>query len=109
VQRVLGGPSRQGALVKRIGRWVYNSDSTLYGEAGWHLDGGPVVLDFMPGNHSCCIGGPRCCHGCYLLYGWPGREHEPVAMHLRSAMQCIEEELDALFACRPGLVEILPR
>jgi len=24
--------------VKRIGRWTYNSESTLYGEAGWHLD-----------------------------------------------------------------------
>jgi hypothetical protein len=87
---------------RRIGRWVYNSDSTYYGEAGWHLDGGPIVLDFMPGHHGCCNGGPRCCRGTYLLYGWPGRLHEPVATHLRAAMQWVEDELDEMLAARIG-------
>jgi hypothetical protein len=83
-------------MTRHIGRWTYNSDSGLYGEAGWHLDGTPLVIDFMPGNHQCCNGGPRCCRGCYLLYGWPGQEHEPVATHVGYAMECVEEWWDAL-------------
>ena len=54
--------------VKRIGRWTYNSESTLDGEAGWHLDDSPVVIDFMPGMTDCEPG-----RGLYLGYNWPGR------------------------------------
>jgi hypothetical protein len=79
-------------MSRRIGNWVYNSDSTLYGEAGWHLDGSPLVIDFMPGHHGCCNGSPRCCRGTYLLYNWPGREHEPLATHLRWAMEVAEDD-----------------
>jgi hypothetical protein len=34
---------------RRLGRWSYDNTSTLPGVAGWHLDGSPVVIDFMPG------------------------------------------------------------
>jgi hypothetical protein len=83
-------------MSRRIGRWAYDSTGTLPGDAGWHLDGGPVVLDFFRGNHQCCIGGPRCCRGCYLLAGWPGREHEPVSLYLRDAMEIVEREHDEM-------------
>jgi len=81
---------------RRRGRWTYNSDSAMYGEAGWHLDGTPLVIDFMPGDHQCCNGGPNCCRGCYLLYGWPGNGHEPVGTHVDYAMECVEEWWDTL-------------
>lgn len=81
--------------MRRIGRWTYDSDSTLYGEAGWHLDGGPVVLDFMPGRPAECGHFPPC-RGEYQLHGWPGREWESIACPLRDAMQIIEEEHDEL-------------
>jgi hypothetical protein len=77
--------------VTRRGRWTYNSDSLRYGEAGWHLDGSPLVLDFMPGYTDC---GPS--RGMYLLYNWAGREHEPVSTHARHAMETAESEWDAL-------------
>lgn len=82
---------------RRIGRWVYDDSDRHWGAAGWHLDGSPVVIDFMPGDHSCCNGGRRCCRGCYLLYNWPhySREHEPVATHLADAMELVEEWWDA--------------
>jgi hypothetical protein len=90
---------------RRIGRWVYDDSDGEYGNAGWHLDGSPVVIDFMPGNHQCCIGGPRCCRGCYLLYNWPGNlpfcgapppvgDCEPVALYLRDAMGVVEDAWD---------------
>jgi hypothetical protein len=81
-------------ITRRRGRWAYNSESTRYGEAGWHLEDTSIVIDFMPGNHQCCNGGRRCCHGCYVLHGWPGREHEPVSMHVDDAMEAIEQEWD---------------
>jgi hypothetical protein len=97
-------------MTRRIGRWVYNSTSTRYGEAGWNLmdsrgrDGKPIVIDFMPGDHSCCIGGPRCCRGCYQLHNWPRGipfgcqqdvwDHEPVSLYLRDAMKEVEEMWD---------------
>lgn len=77
---------------RRIGRWTYDGTSNQYGIAGWHLDGGPIVLDFMPGHHGCCNGGPGRC-GAYLLYGWPGREHEPVDRYLRGAMDWVESQV----------------
>jgi hypothetical protein len=80
----------------RRGRWTYNGGEALYGIAGWHLDGTPLVIDFMPGNHQCCNGGRGCCHGCYVLYNWPARSHDPVSMYVDSAMEAIEEEWDAL-------------
>jgi hypothetical protein len=80
----------------RRGRWTYDGTTGLYGEAGWHLDGTPLVIDFMPGNHQCCNGGPRCCKGCYLLYGWRGNEHEPMGTHVDYAMEVAEEYWDAL-------------
>jgi hypothetical protein len=83
---------------KRIGRWVYNSTSTRYGIAGWHLDDSPVVIDFMPGRGWDGKGE-------YQLYNWPagtpfGQErpavfdHEPLARYLRDAMQEVEEAWD---------------
>jgi hypothetical protein len=80
-------------MSRRIGRWAYNSDSTQYGEAGWRLDGTPVVIDYMPGCQGGCNPGGRC--GGYLLYGWPGRwEGEQVDRYLRGAMEQIEQEWD---------------
>jgi hypothetical protein len=54
------------------------------------------VIDLMPGNHGCCNGGRDCCRGSYLLYNWPGREHEPVSRYVDSAMEYVEREWDAL-------------
>lgn len=94
-------------MSRRMGRWVYNSDSTLYGEAGWHLDGSPVVLDFMPGHHGCCDGGPRCCHGCYLIYGLPGyTDSEPVDRYLAGAMEWAEKEWDKVRAAKLASMSI---
>jgi hypothetical protein len=88
-------------VTRRVGRWVYNSGSSQYGEAGWNLTGSvgrggkPVVIDFMPGAHDCCIGGPDCCRGNYHLYNFPGKhDHYPVARHLRYAMEEVEEMWD---------------
>jgi uncharacterized protein (DUF2237 family) len=78
---------------RRFGRWTYNSNSTRYGEAGWHLEGGPVVIDFMPDHYSQCPHFPHC-RGEYQLHGWPGREWESVACRLREAMDVIEQEHD---------------
>jgi hypothetical protein len=77
--------------VRRRGRWTYNSDSTRYGVAGWHLDGTPLVIDFMPGYTDC-----EPSRGMYLLYNWPGREHEPLSTHVGHAMEVAEGEYDAL-------------
>lgn len=92
----------EGCPVRRIGRWIYNADDGLPGEPGWHLDGGPVVLDFMPGHHGCCNGGSRCCRGCYLLSGWPERYFEPAGRYLRDAMEWAERELDEMLAALTG-------
>jgi hypothetical protein len=81
---------------RRRGRWTYDATDNHYGEAGWHLDGTPIVIDFMPGDHQCCNGGRGCCHGSYLLYGWPGREHEAIATHVDFAMECVEGWWDKL-------------
>jgi len=97
-------------VTRRIGRWVYNSGSTRYGEAGWNLTGSagrggkPVVIDFMPGAHDCCIGGPDCCRGNYLLYNFPGKcDDMPVARYLRDAMEEVEEMWDNR---EPGITSI---
>lgn len=83
---------------RRLGRWVYHDRDFGYGTAGWLLGGSPLVLDFMPGDHSCCDGGPRCCRGTYLLYNWPagraGRER-PMSRWLRYAMEEAEGLWDA--------------
>ena len=90
-------------MSRRIGRWIYNSESTRYGEAGWHLDGGPIVLDWMPAcDEGCEPGIPGAerydsehydC--CWSLYGWPDRiEAEPVSRYLPDAMAQIEQEYD---------------
>ena len=78
-------------MSRRIGRWIYNGSGPL---PGWHLEDSPVVLDFDPSSHACCIGGPGCRGGAYILYGWPGRDHEPVSSDLRSAMEWAEEAWD---------------
>jgi len=88
--------------VKRIGRWTYNSESTLYGEAGWHLDDSPVVIDFMPGMTDCEPG-----RGLYLGCNWPGRAGGwIVSKYCREAMRIVEQEWDelpfAVFAARGG-------
>jgi hypothetical protein len=57
------------SAARRWGRWAYDNTSTLYGVAGWHLDGSPVVIDFMPGVTD---GEPG--RGLYLGYNWPGRD-----------------------------------
>ena len=83
-------------MSRRIGRWVYNSDSTLYGEAGWHLTGSsgeggrPIVIDFMPGMYD---GEPG--RGLYLGYNWPG-SHDGwiVSKWCREAMRIVEEQWD---------------
>ena len=93
-------------MSRRIGRWVYNSDSTLYGEAGWNLtgsagDGGrPIVIDYTPGwgcddYHA---PGERC--GGYVLYNWPGEDDgEPVGRYMRDAMTEVEQRWDqSIFA-----------
>ena len=73
---------------RRIGRWTYNTESTLYGEAGWHLDGSPVVIDFMPGMTD---GEPG--RGLYLGYNWPGRaDGWIISKHCREAMRLVEEK-----------------
>lgn len=104
-------PAGAGKRPKRMGRWTYNSASSLYGEAGWHLDGAHVVIDFMPGDRACCNGGRNCCRGCYLLYNWPRGlqfdgtsppvyDCDPVARYLRDAMRLVEEAWhEAIFAC----------
>ena len=91
-------------MSRRIGRWVCNSESTRYGEAGWHLDNGPVVIDFMPGVPAACHHRPPH-RGEYQLHNWPqdlpfaGSEspvldHHSVACSLRDAMRVAEEEWD---------------
>jgi hypothetical protein len=71
------------------------------------------VIDLMPGRRGCCSGGPRCCRGTYLRYGWPRNVQfdgscpvfggEPLATHLRAAMELVEREWDdALFALLAG-------
>lgn len=81
-------------MSRRLGRWAYNSESTRYGVAGWHLDGSPVVIDFMPGFTD---GAPA--RGMYLVYNWPNSAHidaDPVATHVQDAMRAIEREWDSL-------------
>lgn len=66
----------------------------LLRRGGLHLDGGPIVIDFMPGFTD---GEP--CRGMYLIYNWPNHTHidaEPVATHLREAMRAVETEWDEL-------------
>jgi hypothetical protein len=82
---------------KRIGRWTYDGSEPL---PGWHLDNSPVVLDFDPGSHSCCDGGPGCRGGAYILYEWKGREYEPISGDLRSAMEWAERAWDKEQASR---------
>jgi hypothetical protein len=87
-----------------IGRWTLNDASTLYGEAGWHLDGGPIVLDWMPACEEGCeegtIDDDEHYDCCWSLYGWPGRlEADPVGRYLPEAMRQVEREWDnATFA-----------
>lgn len=83
---------------RQAGRWTLNSTSTLYGEAGWHLDGGHIVLDWMPSCEEGCPPGTRgeehadCC---WCLYGWPGQfAAKPVDKDLAAAMRQVEQEWD---------------
>jgi hypothetical protein len=94
---------------RRRGRWTYNSDSTYYGQAGWHLDGAElvtgteIVVDFMPGLPAwCCHNPPH--RGEYQLHNWPGREWDSVACTADDAMRIIEQEYDeaVLAALRGG-------
>ena len=79
-----------------LGRWTLNTDSTRYGVAGWHLDDGPIALDWMPACDKGCepgAPGPGHCDCCWSLFGWPGRiEAEPVDRDLLTAMAQIEDE-----------------
>ena len=83
-------------MSERIGRWTLNDESADCGEAGWHLDAGPIVLDWMPAcEEGCEPGTPGEEHYdcCWSLYGWPGRlEADPVDRDLEAAMRRIEEE-----------------
>lgn len=92
IVRPHGKPGRPGTG-RRIGRWAYNSDSTLYGVAGWHLDNSPVVIAFRPfrlGMTDC-----RPSRGLYLGYNWPGRpDGWLVAKCRRDAMRIVEREWD---------------
>jgi hypothetical protein len=84
----------------RIGRWVFSEESIQYGEAGWHLDGSPVVIDFMPDAEDYGSG----IEGCFLGYNWPGR-HDcwEVSMYLAEAMSIVEQEWDEfVFAAIKG-------
>jgi hypothetical protein len=88
--------------MRRVGRWTYNSDSTYYGEAGWHLDGTHVVIDWMPDHNGNCPHQPRH-RGEYQLHGWPGRAFESVACGFRDAMAVVEEMYDeAIVAALAG-------
>lgn len=89
-------------MSKRMGRWAYNSESTQYGEAGWHLDDSPVVIDFMPGMTDCEPG-----RGLYLGYNWPGCDDGwIVSKWCRDAMSIVEEQWDEyLFATLAGDAE----
>ena len=74
----------------RRGRWTYDSTTTYYGAAGWHLDGTPIVIDFMPGYIDC-----EPSRGMYLLYNWPGKiDGEPIATQVDRAMEIIEDDWD---------------
>jgi hypothetical protein len=82
-------------MSRHWGRWTYNSDSIQYGEAGWHLNGTPLVLDFMPGRSGECPHTGRC-RGSYLLYGDPcwHLHTASVGCFLRDAMRWTEEHWD---------------
>ena len=83
-------------MTERAGRWVLDDESARYGEAGWHLDGGPIVLDWMPACEEGCepgSSGREHYECCWALYGWPGRpEAKPVDRYLTAAMAWIEYE-----------------
>jgi hypothetical protein len=78
-------------MSRRIGRWVYDDRDFDYGNAGWHLDGSPLVIDFMPGMTDCEPG-----RGMYLGYNWPGDSLGDwmLATHLREAMRVAEKRWD---------------
>ena len=82
--------------MNEIGRWTLSDTSTRYGVAGWHLDGGPIVLDWMPACDEGCgpdTWGDEHYDCCWSLYGWPGREEaEPIDKYLPTAMEQIERE-----------------
>jgi hypothetical protein len=69
----------------RRGRWTYNSRSTRYGIAGWHLDGTPLVIDFMP-DHGWDGKGE------YQLYNDPCyHDHKSLDRYVNGAMREAEE------------------
>jgi len=77
---------------RRRDRWTYNSDSSQYGEAGWHLDGTPLVLDFMPGHGWDGKGE-------YQLYNDPCLiNHTSVDRYMDGAMRWTEEHWDTTHA-----------
>jgi hypothetical protein len=86
-------------MTRRIGRWIYNSESTLYGEAGWHLKGSPIVIDFMLGADPDERG-----RGIYLGYNWPGVDDGwYVSRYCRDSMSRVEKQWDEfLFATLAG-------
>jgi hypothetical protein len=77
---------------KRIGRWVYDDTDNHYGVAGWHLDGTPLVIDFMP-DHGWDGKGE------YQLYNDPCyHDHHPLDHYVDEAMQEVEEHWDTVHA-----------
>lgn len=75
--------------VRRRGRWTWNTDSIKYGEAGWHLDGTPLVIDFMPGHGYDNKGE-------YQIYNDPCVDnHTGLDRYMVGAMEWAEEHWDA--------------
>jgi hypothetical protein len=86
---------------RRRGRWTYNSDSTMYGEAGWHLDGTPLVIDFMPG-HGCDSKGE------YQIYNDPCYwDHDPLDRYMDGAMRLAEQHWDSEHASDAEALKVL--
>ena len=77
---------------RRRGRWTYDTGSNRYGVAGWHLDGTPLVIDFMPGHGWDSKGE-------YQLYNDPCyHDHEPLDRYMDGAMRQAEEHWDTVHA-----------
>src|SRR5579859_374545 len=88
--------------IRRIGRWTHFNHP--YNGPVWRLDGTELDLEHDPGSHAVCIGGDRC-NGAWVLYEH-GRYREPVAEHLRAAMEDIEQRWDSLLAALALLLAV---
>jgi hypothetical protein len=84
-------PATRKRPAHRRGRWTYNSESSRYGVAGWHLDDSDLVIDWMPGHNAQCPHSRRC-RGEYQPHNWPGREWESLACYVDEAMETVERE-----------------